>query len=139
MFDLADLQSSHGWIEHAGTAIELFGVAVIVAGMVWPAIVFVKELLKRRRRTDGRGERPAEEMKRHIGRSLLLGLEILVAADIIETVALNATLERIATLGLLVLVRTFLGWSILLEIEGRWPWQKEPPKEPMASTKIDHE
>ena len=60
---------------------------------------------------------------RHLGRGLLLGLEILVAADIIRTVALEPTLASIAALGLLVLIRTFLGWSLTVEIEGRWPWQ----------------
>jgi uncharacterized membrane protein len=62
-----------------------------------------------------------------LGKALLLGLEILVAADIVRTVALEATLESILTLGLLVLVRTFLSWSLTVEIEGRWPWQ--PGKE----------
>ena len=54
---------------------------------------------------------------------LLLGLEILVAADIVRTVALEPSFENVAVLGLLVLVRTFLSWSIVVEIEGRWPWQ----------------
>ena len=54
---------------------------------------------------------------------MLLGLEILVAADIVRTVALEATLESVAILGLLVLIRTFLSWSIDVEIESRWPWQ----------------
>jgi uncharacterized membrane protein len=52
-----------------------------------------------------------------------LGLEILVAADIIRTVALEATLQSVAILGLLVLVRTFLSWALAVEMEGRWPWQ----------------
>jgi uncharacterized membrane protein len=56
---------------------------------------------------------------------LLLGLEILVAADIVRTVALEATLESVAVLGLLVLIRTFLSWALVVEIEGRWPWQSE--------------
>jgi uncharacterized membrane protein len=55
----------------------------------------------------------------------LLGLEILVAADIIRTVALEATLQSVVVLGLLVLVRTFLSWALVVEIEGRWPWQPE--------------
>lgn len=60
-----------------------------------------------------------------LGKSLLIALELLVAADIIRTVALEATLLNFSTLGLLVLVRTFLGWSLTLETEGRWPWQAE--------------
>ena len=56
---------------------------------------------------------------------MLLGLEILVAADIVRTVALEATLESVAILGLLVLIRTFLSWALAVETEGRWPWQAE--------------
>ena len=58
-----------------------------------------------------------------LGKSLLVGLELLVAADIIGTVTLSPTLIDIAALGALVLVRTFLGWTVTLEVEGRWPWQ----------------
>jgi uncharacterized membrane protein len=65
------------------------------------------------------------ELKVSLAKTLLLGLEILVAADIVRTVALEATPVSVATLGLLVLVRTFLSWTLVVEIEGRWPWQ--PP------------
>ena len=60
-----------------------------------------------------------------LGKGLLLGLEILVAADVIRTVALEPTSENIAALGLLVVVRTFLSWSLVVEVESRWPWQKK--------------
>ena len=63
------------------------------------------------------------ELKSSLGASLLLGLEILVAADIVRTVALEATLQSVAVLGLLVLIRTFLSWALVVELEGRWPWQ----------------
>jgi uncharacterized membrane protein len=58
-----------------------------------------------------------------MARGLLIGLDLLIAADIIKTVTLEATLENVAVLGLLVLIRVFLSWSLLLEVEGRWPWQ----------------
>lgn len=64
--------------------------------------------------------------RQYIGQWLLLGLELLVAADVIRTVALDQTLERVAGLGLLVLVRTFLSWALVVEMEGRWPWQPAP-------------
>jgi uncharacterized membrane protein len=57
------------------------------------------------------------------GRSILLGLEFLVAADIIRTVAVQPSLENVAVLGLIVLIRTFLSFSLEVEIDGRWPWQ----------------
>lgn len=70
-----------------------------------------------------------------LGKSLLVGLELLVAADIIRTVALDATPESLGMLGGLVVVRTFLGWSIVVEIEGRWPWQKEKESVGAETTK----
>jgi uncharacterized membrane protein len=58
-----------------------------------------------------------------MGRSLLLGLEFWVAGDVVRTVALDPNLTNVAVLGFLVLIRTFLSWSLAVEIEGRWPWQ----------------
>jgi uncharacterized membrane protein len=63
------------------------------------------------------------EYKERLGKSLLLGLEILIAADVIRTVALEPTLTSVAVLGVLIVIRTFLSWSLILEMEGRWPWQ----------------
>jgi uncharacterized membrane protein len=62
-------------------------------------------------------------IKRQTGRGLLLGLDLLIAADIIRTVTLEPTLENVSALGVLVVVRTFLAWSIVVELRGRWPWQ----------------
>ena len=61
-----------------------------------------------------------------MGRSILLGLELLVAADIIRTVAVTPTFESVGVLAIIVLIRTFLSFSLELEITGRWPWQKQP-------------
>lgn len=66
--------------------------------------------------------------RQYLGQWLLLGLELLVAADVIRTVALDLTLERVAGLGLLVIVRTFLSWALVVEMEGRWPWQATSEK-----------
>ena len=63
---------------------------------------------------------------------VLLGLDLLIAADIIRTVTLEPTLENVAALGLLVVVRTFLSWALVLEAEGRWPWQQSRDPEPPA-------
>jgi len=64
--------------------------------------------------------------KRYMGLGLLIGLDLLIAGDIIKTVTLEPTLENAAVLGLLVLIRTFLSWTIVLEVNGRWPWQPKP-------------
>jgi len=106
-------------IEWAALGIEMLGALIIVAGVLRVAITrgTVRFLLK----LDEPGA--YESYKHQIGRSLLLGLEFLVAGDVVRTVALEPTLRNVAVLGLLVLVRTFLGWSLTVEIEGRWPWQ----------------
>jgi uncharacterized membrane protein len=61
---------------------------------------------------------------RSVGRSLLLGLEVVVAADIVKTIAVEPSLMSLYVLAGLVLIRTFLSWTLVLEIEGRWPWQR---------------
>lgn len=109
-------------IEWAALGIEILGAIVIVAGVLRVAITrgTVRFLLK----LDEPGA--YEGYKHQIGRSLLLGLEFLVAGDVVRTVALEPTLDNVAVLGLLVLVRTFLSWTLTVEIESRWPWQARP-------------
>jgi uncharacterized membrane protein len=70
-----------------------------------------------------------ESYKYQMGRSLLLGLEFLVAGDVVRTVALEPTLNNVAVLGVLVLIRKFLSWSLAVEIAGRWPWQAKIEKD----------
>lgn len=110
-------------IEWAALGIEMLGAVIIVAGVLRVAITrgTVRFLLK----LDEPGA--YESYKHQIGRSLLLGLEFLVAGDVVRTVALEPTPANVAVLGLLVLVRTFLSWSLTVEIEGRWPWQPRRP------------
>lgn len=62
--------------------------------------------------------------RQNIGRAILLGLEFLVAGDIIRTVVVSPTMDNVEVLGLIVLIRTFLSMSLQLELEGRWPWQR---------------
>ena len=108
-------------IELVSQGIEVTAVLIIVGGIV-NAVV--------RYRFQG-GVRVAsayKPFKDRIGGSLMLGLEFLVAADVVDTVTSKPTMQSIATLGLLVLVRTFLSWSLVVEIEGHWPWQHEKRK-----------
>ena len=108
----------HGLIELAVIAIELIAVAILAFGVAFSlgrAVV---------RRIQGRSwEAVFVETRLGLGRVLLLGLEVLIAADIILTVALELTLANVAALGVLVLIRTFLSWAIEVETEGHWPWQ----------------
>ena len=69
------------------------------------------------------------EYRHALARTLMLGLELLVAADVVRTVALEPTFDNVGVLGLLVLIRIILGWSMVVEVEGRWPWQPERPAE----------
>ena len=100
-----------------GSGIENFGVLVIVIGIVWSTYRQLRQPIS---------EQDAEVYKIRIGRSLLLGLEVLVAADIVKTIAHELSVMSLGLLAGLVLVRTFLSWTLVLEIEGRWPWQREP-------------
>ncbi len=98
---------------------EGIGVAVLVLGslfvlgrsLVWYAI-------------PARREGAYHYARRHLGRTILLGLEILIVSDIIKTVILEPTLESVAVLGTIVIIRIVLSWSLAVEIDGVWPWKK---------------
>ena len=104
-------------IEGIGTAIDAIGVAVIAGG----ALLAVFMTIGRIRGEDGGAY---EFFRRRLGRAILLGLEFLVAADIIRTVAVTPSGESVAVLGGIVLIRTFLSFSLQLEMTGAWPWQQ---------------
>jgi len=106
------------WIEIAAAGIEALAV-VIMVGFI--AIATVRWLIHAGRIGEGAYER----YRVAVGKSLLVGLELLIAADIIRTVALKASVMSVAILSALVLIRTFLGWTLTLDVESRWPWQKE--------------
>ena len=74
-------------------------------------------------RWDQRQDDGNHRKKKLLGRPLMLALDLLVAGDLVKTVSLEPTLNNVETLGLLVLVRTFLSWSLAVEMEGHWPWQ----------------
>lgn len=106
-------------IEGASLLIEILAVTIIVASVLYLTIRFGYRWLTHRGT-----ESEYRQMKNGLGAALLLGLEILVAADIVRTVVLEPTVESVAILGVLVLVRTFLSWSLVVEMEGHWPWKK---------------
>ena len=96
----------------------------IVAVFVVAVTVLVASVLMIRRALADRSMASAFQIfKMAFSRGVLLALDLLIAADIIRTVTLEPTLENVASLGLLVVVRTFLSWALVLEAEGRWPWQ----------------
>lgn len=109
-------------IRTVSDVMDAIGVAVVSIGVLWGFVLFAKNLI---------AQTSAEAYKAfriQIVRALILGLEVLVAGDVIRTVAISPTLMSVAVLGAIVLIRCFLSWSLTLEIDGRWPWQA-PRKE----------
>ena len=100
--------------------IETAGITVIVAGLALALVQFAASLRSLP------FEAAYERLRRQIGHAILLGLEFLVAADIIGTVAVEPTLRSVAVLGLIVLVRTFLSMALEVEMNGKLPWRREP-------------
>ncbi len=105
-----------GWITHA---VEIAGIAIIVTGAFGSLAAFLWAMAR------GGGRRASVgAFRSNLGQSILLGLEFLVAADIINTVGVEPTLSSLAVLAGIVAIRTFLSFSLEVEIEGRWPWQR---------------
>lgn len=115
-------RSVPAWIHEAAVIVEILAVAIIAIGILAALGRFLQRSLVQRAPGDH-----YHTLKVTLAKTLLLGLEILVAADVIVTVALEATLESVLILGLLVVIRTFLSWSLVVEIEGHWPWQRPQP------------
>jgi len=105
-------------LELVGEGVDLAGVALIAIGLVLTTARF---LIEARSSTATAYQRYREGL----GRTLLLGLEFLVAADIIKTVAVTPTFASVGVLAIIVVIRTFLSWTLELELEGRWPWQRQ--------------
>lgn len=105
------------WITRA---IEITGTAIIVIGASAALIRFLSQVAK-----GSIDEQAVGGFRSNLGEAILLGLEFLVAADIINTIAIQPTLQSLAVLAGIVLIRTFLSFSLEVEIKGRWPWQRE--------------
>ena len=115
MFDSLATQIAHD----VAKAIELVGIAIIAVGALVNLLIFAVRAANSSERDDA-----IAALRSSLGRSILLGLEFLVAADIINTVAVTPTLNSVIVLAIIVAIRTFLSWSLEVEIEGRWPWQR---------------
>jgi uncharacterized membrane protein len=113
------MDTSHTLIEIGASATEAMAVLLIAGAFVFASVRFLVH-------TGRHGSNPYERYKLFLGRALSLGLEFLVAADVIRTVILPPTLSNIGVLAAIILTRTFLSWSLVVEMEGRWPWQAAP-------------
>ena len=109
------------YIEYIAKGMEAIGVVIIALGGIIAISRFLISQLKDNQHLYVR-------LRQELGKAILLGLEVLVAADIIATVVTEPTLQRVLTLGVIVLIRTFLSLSLQVEIEGKFPWQKVNPK-----------
>jgi uncharacterized membrane protein len=107
------------WIELSSQGIQALAVVIIAVSIIFGSARYLVQLSRKI-------PRPYRAYKELLGRSLLLALELLVAADVIRTVLLDLTAKGMEILGALVVVRTFLSWSLVVELEGRWPWQVAP-------------
>ena len=116
------------YISVVGETVDVLGVIAIVVGVLYAILDAALRGIRRLHPVYTR-------FRRVLGRAILLGLELLVAADIIKTVAVTPTLDSVVVLAIIVLIRTFLSWSLELEISGRWPWQKrrEDVEEPVPA------
>jgi len=106
-------------MDHVAQAFEALGALILVIGVVWSLVLAV--MAWRRTRS---GDRAYNVLRQAFGGTLLLGLEILVAADLLRTVAVAPTVDNVLVLGLIVLIRTFLSFSLEVEIDGVVPWKR---------------
>ena len=111
------------WVDAASKVVDAVGVAIVVLGLVVASAMFLSRL------RSAEFESVFRSYRQGLGRAILLGLEFLVAGDIIRTVAVDPTFQSAGVLALIVLIRTFLSFALQVEIEGRWPWQKRPSAE----------
>lgn len=116
-------------IETIGLVIDGAGALVIVAGLLVATIHFIGNVSKQ-------ASDSYRMFRQDLGRGILLGLEFLVAADIIRTVAVEPTLQSVLVLGLIVLIRTFLSMAMEVELQGRWPWQQATATEKQIASSL---
>jgi hypothetical protein len=138
---------THELIDTLGGALEVAGVALLIGGLLLALVRCLRSTLSVRPelvlRQDDRSQDPStssgrtgdgmqrcRQLRHDIGHAILLGLEVLVAADIVRSVTLAPTMGGLAVLATLVVIRTFLSWSLALELDGRWPWQRSSSTPP---------
>ncbi len=107
------------WVTWAASGLEAAGVLAVVGGVVLASLIFGRDVLRRDER-----RRAYDRYRANLGRGILLGLELLVGADIIATITAPLTYESVGLLALIVLIRTFVSISLETEIDGRWPWRR---------------
>ena len=115
-------------MDNVSRGFEVVGVIVLIIGFLSGVFRAVHAYFT------GHAEASYDVMRRYFGRTILLGLEILVAADLIRTVAVDPTWQNVVVLGLIVLIRTFLSFSLEVEMDGVWPWRRWQLGRPRPAT-----
>jgi uncharacterized membrane protein len=112
-------EQAHAFVTQLAKLLELVGVAAIIGGIVLAAVIFIAHGMRTKD-----WQSAYEQLRSNLGRGILLGLELLVGADIISTITAPLTIESVGLLGGIVVIRTFLSFSLETEILGCWPWQR---------------
>ena len=112
-------EGAHAFVDQLAKLLELVGVGIIIGGVALAAVLFVRSGIR-----GGQWQAAYQACRSNLGRGILLGLELLVGADIISTITAPLTIESVALLGGIIVIRTFLSFSLETEIEGCWPWQR---------------
>ena len=107
-------------VELLGRAFELGGLIALLIGAIGAVVGYLRAL----RATPDQRSLAYRQLRKTLGRAILVGLELLVAGDIIRTVTIQPTFQSVGVLGLIVVVRTFLSWSLEVEVNGQWPWRR---------------
>lgn len=121
------MERIHPYIEWLALILEIMGVAIIVGAVVLATVVFVRQGRRAGWRT------AYDSYRANLGRGILLGLELLVGADIIGTITAPLTLNSVGLLAIVVLIRTFLSFALETEIEGCWPWERRKFEAPRGA------
>jgi uncharacterized membrane protein len=115
--------------------VEAFGAGIMVLGGLGAFLVFASRVLHAETAPGS-----YEELRRNLSRCILLGLEVLIVADIVRTIIVDPTIESVAVLGIIVVIRILLSFSLEVEIDGVWPWRRwqldrsQDPKAPPDNT-----
>ena len=107
--------------------VEAVGAAIMLVGGLGAFLIFLLRVSQPERRPGS-----YEELRRNLGRSILLGLEVLIVADIVRTIVIDQTFESVTVLGIVVLIRILLSFSLEVEMDGMWPWNGWKRKTPMS-------
>lgn len=129
----------HDIMDTVSKIVDSFGVGIIMVGLVASSFLYLWDELKKWRAApeQRQGDKPFRAYRQSLGRSILIGLEFLIAGDIIRTVAVAPTFYNLGTLAILVVIRSFLSWGLSMEIEGRWPWQAPRPQSKQVGFRKD--